>query len=213
MKRKILIAVLLLTGAILLLSPFIKEGLIARLSSQYNQEHFTSNQLAANNKRQASFKFQSIQPPGLLETVQSGLVVNPKAVIGQLRVPSVGINLPILKGTTSANLLGGATTMRPDQKMGTGNYPLAGHHMREGNLLFGPLMRIRIGARIVITNLKKHYTYQVTERNIVAETDGAVIDQTKTAQVTLVTCDKPTRTPNRLIVVGKLIKETIHQKK
>ncbi|GAY74866.1 sortase A [Sporolactobacillus inulinus] len=42
----------------------------------------------------------------------------------------LGIALPILKGTTSSNLLVGAATMRSDQKMGSGNYALAGHHMR-----------------------------------------------------------------------------------
>ena len=35
--------------------------------------------------------------------------------------------------------------MRPDQKMGEGNYPLAGHHLKQKNLLFGPLENIKTG--------------------------------------------------------------------
>ncbi|MFT8361632.1 MAG: class A sortase [Sporolactobacillus sp.] len=210
---RLIIALLFLMGGTLVASPFIKEGLIARLSSHYMTMPMTANQLAENSRREATYHFQSIDPPGIMETVRSGLTVDRRAIIGQITIPSVGIQLPILKGTTSANLLGGATTMHPDQRMGAGNYPLAGHHMREQNLLFGPLMHIQKGARIVITNLKTDYVYQVAQRKIVPETDGAIIDQTKSAQITLVTCDKPTRTPNRLIVIGKLVDTHAHDKK
>ncbi|MFT8317732.1 MAG: class A sortase [Sporolactobacillus sp.] len=210
MRRKLLIIFLIAAGLLLILSPFIKEGLIGRLTARYNSQGLTPGELAKNAQRKSVYQFSSIQPPSFTETVKSGLSVDRQAIIGRITIHSVGIRLPILKGTTTAHLLAGATTMRPDQQMGEGNYPLAGHHMREENLLFGPLMHLRTGARIVITDLRKNYTYQVTSKKIVSETDGAIINQTKEKRITLVTCDKPTRTPNRLIVIGKLIRVTAH---
>jgi sortase A len=211
MWRKVLIVVLIAAGLLLIASPFLKESLIGLLSAKYNTDKLTATQLEKNNQRDASYDFSKIQPPTFYETVKAGTRVNSNAVIGQIQVKRLGINLPILKGTTSANLLVGATTMRPDQKMGAGNYPLAGHHMRRENLLFGPLMRTKIGDEIIITNLKKDYIYQVVDKKVVSETEGDVIEQTKEKQITLVTCDKPTRTPNRLIVTGKLVRETVHR--
>ncbi|MCO7125482.1 class A sortase [Sporolactobacillus shoreicorticis] len=211
MWRKMLIIVLIAAGLFLIASPFLKESLIGFLSAKYNTDKLTATQLEKNNQRDASYDFSKIQPPTFYETVKAGVRVNSRSVIGRIQVKRVGINLPILKGTTSANLLVGATTMRPDQQMGEGNYPLAGHHMRRENLLFGPLMRAKIGDEIRITNLKKDYIYQVINKKVVSESEGNVIEQTKAKQITLVTCDKPTRTPNRLIVTGKLVRETVHR--
>ncbi|MDN3955142.1 class A sortase [Sporolactobacillus laevolacticus] len=210
MWRRALIVILILAGAALIVSPFLKEGLIGFLSAKYNTEKLTATQLAKNNQRDASYDFSKIQPPSFFETVKASAYVNSKAMIGQIQIKRLRIKLPILKGTTSANLLAGATTMRPDQRMGEGNYPLAGHHMRRENLLFGPLMRTKIGDQIMITNLKKDYVYKVVSKKIISESEGAVIDQTKDKRITLVTCDKPTRTPKRLVVIGKLVRATNH---
>lgn len=214
MWKKSLIIVLILSGLILIASPFLKEYFIGFLSSRYNAEKITADQIDQNNRRKASFDFNAIEPPNFYDTLKAGTHLDPRAMIGRISIKSVGINLPILKGTTNENLLVGATTMRPDQQMGRGNYPLAGHHMREANLLFGPLMRIKIGDLIVLTDLKKDYTYRVTGRRIVsAALGGNLIGQTKDTRITLVTCDKPTRTPNRLIVTGKLVSVAVHQSK
>ncbi|WP_010630724.1 class A sortase [Sporolactobacillus vineae] len=210
---RILVIVLLAAGLLLIFSPFIKENLIGLLSTRFGHQKVTAGQLEKNNGRNATFDFGTIQAPSLLDTLTGSMQQDPKAMIGRITVQSVGIRLPIMKGTTNSNLLLGATTMRSDQKMGEGNYPLAGHHMRQSGLLFGPLMRVKVGARIVITNLKQDYIYQVTSREIVSETQGNVVAQTNDRRVTLITCDKPTRTPNRLVVSGKLIQVAKHQGK
>lgn len=209
--RKTLIAVLIAAGLLLIASPFLKETLIGFLSAKYNSARLTATQMEKNNHRGASYDFSKIQPPSFFETIKAGANFDAKAVVGRIQVRRLGINLPILKGTTSANLLAGATTMRPDQKMGQGNYPLAGHHMRREQLLFGPLMQARIGDEILITNLKKDYIYRVVRIKVVRETEGDVIDQTNDNRITLVTCDKPTRTPKRQIVIGKLVQVNAHR--
>lgn len=163
-----------------------------------------------NNEKEAEFDFNSIQPPTLKEAINAGFDREPKAIIGRITIESVDLELPILKGTTNENLLIGAATMRPDQKMGEGNYPLAGHHLKRKSLLFGPLANIKKGAKIVITDFKNDYMYSVTSIKNISEIDAAVIQDTKEKEITLITCDKAVETEGRLAVKGKLIEIVGH---
>lgn len=212
MWRRFFIIILIVAGGLLITSPFLKVGLISILSSYFDAEQMSADQLNKNNQRDASFDFSKIQHPTFYETVKAGMNANSKAVIGQIRVDSVGINLPILKGTTRANLLVGATTMRPDQKMGEGNYPLAGHHMRRQSLLFGPLLQIKNGALVVMTDLKNDYVYKVTSHRTISDEESKVkvIHETREKRMTLITCDRTTQTDRWLVVQGKLIRVTPH---
>ncbi|AXC55266.1 class A sortase [Bacillus subtilis] len=140
-----------------------------------------------------------------MDAVKAGFDHDQKAVIGRITIKSVDLELPIVKGTTNENLLIGAATMRPDQKMGEGNYPLAGHHLKQKNLLFGPLENIKTGAQIVITDFKKDYIYSVTSKDIISEMDADVVEETNKKEITLITCDKAVKTEGRLVVKGELV--------
>ncbi|MCY8550377.1 class A sortase [Bacillus haynesii] len=210
MYKKMIVAVLVISGILFVLSPFIKESIIINLSKNKSFE-LTAEQAEQNNAQKASFDFDAIQPPSFMETVKAGLDRESKAVIGRITISSVNIKLPILKGTTNQNLLYGATTMRPDQKMGEGNYPLAGHHMKRESLLFGPLINIEKGDTVKITDFKKDYIYAVTSKQFISEMDTDVIQETKKNEMTLITCDKAVRTEGRLAVKGKLIHVAVHR--
>jgi len=210
MYKKMIVAVLVISGILFVLSPFIKESIIINLSKNKSFE-LTAEQAEQNNAQKASFDFDAIQPPSFMETVKAGLDRESKAVIGRITISSVNIKLPILKGTTNQNLLYGATTMRPDQKMGEGNYPLAGHHMKRESLLFGPLINIEKGDTVKITDFKKDYIYAVTSKQFISEMDTDVIQETKEKEITLMTCDKAVRTEGRLAVKGKLIHVAVHR--
>ncbi|MCY8044669.1 class A sortase [Bacillus haynesii] len=210
MYKKMIVAVLVISGILFVLSPFIKESIIINLSKNKSFE-LTAEQAEQNNAQKASFDFDAIQPPSFMETVTAGLDRESKAVIGRITISSVNIKLPILKGTTNQNLLYGATTMRPDQKMGEGNYPLAGHHMKRESLLFGPLINIEKGDTVKITDFKKDYIYAVTSKQFISEMDTDVIQETKEKEITLITCDKAVRTEGRLAVKGELIHVAIHR--
>lgn len=205
-----IVAVLVISGILFVLSPFIKESIIINLSKNKSFE-LTAEQAEQNNAQKASFDFDAIQPPSFMETVKAGLDRESRAVIGRITISSVNIKLPILKGTTNQNLLYGATTMRPDQKMGEGNYPLAGHHMKRESLLFGPLINIEKGDTVKITDFKKDYIYAVTSKQFISEMDTDVIQETKKNEMTLITCDKAVRTKGRLAVKGKLIHVAVHR--
>ncbi|MGX4767686.1 class A sortase [Bacillus mojavensis] len=210
MYKKIIIAVFILSGLLLIFSPFIKGSLIAYLSKNQYESELTVKQLQENNEKEAEFDFNSIQPPTLKEAINAGFDRDPKAIIGRITIESVELELPILKGTTNENLLIGAATMRPDQKMGEGNYPLAGHHLKRKSLLFGPLANIKKGAKIVITDFKNDYMYSVTSIKNISEIDADVIQDTKEKEITLITCDKAVETEGRLAVKGKLIEIVGH---
>lgn len=62
MYKKIMIAVLVFSGLLLILSPFIKESIIINLSNGHRSE-LTAGQAERNNQQQASFDFDAIQPP------------------------------------------------------------------------------------------------------------------------------------------------------
>lgn len=205
-----IVAVLVISGILFVLSPFIKESIIINLSKNKNFD-LTAEQAEQNNAQKASFDFEAIQPPSILETIKASLDRESKAVIGRITISSVNLKLPILKGTTNQNLLYGATTMRPDQKMGEGNYPLAGHHMKRESLLFGPLLNIEKGDTVKITDFKKDYIYAVTSKQFISEMDTDVIQETKKKEITLITCDKAVRTEGRLAVKGKLIHVAVHR--
>lgn len=178
MYKKMIVAVLVISGILFVLSPFIKESIIINLNKNKNFD-LTAEQAEQNNAQKASFDFEAIQPPSILETIKASLDRESKAVIGRITISDVNLKLPILKGTTNQNLLYGATTMRPDQKMGEGNYPLAGHHMKRESLLFGPLLNIEKGDTVKITDFKKDYIYAVTSKQFISEMDTDVIQETK----------------------------------
>ncbi|MCY7750462.1 class A sortase [Bacillus inaquosorum] len=210
MYKKMIITVFILFGLLLICSPFLKGGIIVYLSKSQNESALTVEQLKKNNEKEAAFEFDSIQPPDLMEAIKAGFDHDQKAIIGRITIKSVDLELPILKGTTNENLLIGAATMRPDQKMGEGNYPLAGHHLKQKSLLFGPLLNIKKGAKIVITDFKKDYIYSVTSTEAISEIHADVIQNTKEKEITLITCDKAVETKGRLAVKGKLIDTVGH---
>ena len=100
--------------------------------------------------------------------------------------------------------------MKPNEKMGEGNYALAGHYMTDKGILFSPLKNIQKGAAIYITDMKNVYKYQVTNTSVVSENDVSVIDDVPGEKlITLVTCASAHEgEKNRIIVRGSLVSVT-----
>lgn len=127
-----------------------------------------------------------------------------KNAVGIITVPSVDLEEPILHGTTNQNLLIGATTMKPDQKMGEGNYTLAGHNHHSKNVLFQPIRHIETGEKIYVTDKDKVYVYKVTGKEVVEPTRVDVLDDIEGKElITLVSCYAEDGS-NRIIVTGEL---------
>lgn len=146
--------------------------------------------------------YDSVDRPSLNEILSADEIQSNESI----SIESVGLNLNIIRGTNKTNMLYGATTMIEGQQMGKGNYALAGHNMPRNDLLFSPLIDIQKGAIIVLRNAEQEFKYKVFVTKIINYQDGAsILRQSEKPILTLVTCDKPTTTEGRFIVLAELI--------
>lgn len=195
---RIVLVVLLLVSLGLIFNQQIKNYLV----SSY-QPKITAKSAANNNQKQANFNFKNAKSLNFSTVAKARMNAKKILPVGQILVPKSNVHLPIAKGVANTTLALAAGTMRPDQKMGHGNYPLAGHHMVRKDILFSPLyFKTRVGDTIYTTDMKKVYTFKVYRREFIDATRIDVVNQTKSNIITLITCDATGA--RRLMIRGRL---------
>jgi sortase A len=139
----------------------------------------------------------------------SGAVVDPTVpsgtAIDHLVIPAIGVDKFVVQGTAEADLSQGPghypSTVMPGQ---VGNAGIAGHRTTYGAPFFR-LDELKVGDPIYITDTSgTRYTYTMTSSEVVSPGDGAVLDPTTTAQLTLTTCNPRFSDTSRLVVVADL---------
>ncbi|MFT8727877.1 MAG: class A sortase [Liquorilactobacillus ghanensis] len=211
MKRnlglKVLVIILLIVGLGLVFNQQIANFLVKQMSSSALTEKTTKTV-----PKKGNFNFKKVKQADSTAIAKESLNSRATGMIGKISLPAVGLKLPIFYGISNANLLRGAGTMKPNQKMGQGNYALAGHHMNNPNILFSPLAKAKIGELAYLTDGKKVYTYRITVRKTISKYQVQVIDDVPQQKLlTLVTCDPVpgvARTPLRILLQGKLQRVT-----
>lgn len=194
--------IVLLTALVLIFNEPIKVKLVQQVS-QSRLEHLSKDQIRQNNLRDASFDFSKVKPITVKQAAKAA-VKNNAAAIGKIAIPSVSLKLPIVKGVDDTSLATGGGTLKPDEKMGEGNYALAGHYMTDKGALFSPIARVQIGDLIYITNLKNVYTYKVELKQVISpRATWTMNNQPRTKMITLITCADGGA--NRWLVQGKLV--------
>ncbi|KRK88124.1 class A sortase [Lentilactobacillus sunkii] len=164
-----------------------------------------AKQQSKRHKRNVSYNFKKVKSLDFQTAARARMSTNQIEVIGEILLPKSHIHLPIGMGVANNTLALAAGTMRPNQKMGKGNYPLAGHHMVNPHVLFGPLyFKTKVGDRVYLSNMSRVYQYKVYQRKFIAATRVDVVRQTKKPIVTLITCDATGA--GRLMIRGKLQK-------
>lgn len=166
-----------------------------------------------------NMNYESVSIPTLSEVKEAQKPENIErakhAMTGTISIPSVDIRLNILEGTNATNMLYGATTMLPHQKMGKGNYVLAGHNMKARGVLFSNLIlndqpQVHKGNRIYLSNGSKTYTYRVTSTETIDMHNTSCLNESKKPIITLFTCTRDTyntgKTKYRFVVHGELLK-------
>lgn len=194
--------------------PTVSRSSVIKNERLLDKNKHTSSKSNAGTTKQASTKKSPKMPKGVsfnFSKVKSldvqtavGARMNASQVrnVGQIMIPQSGLHLPIGLGVSNTTLALAAGTMRPNQKMGEGNYPLAGHHMVNHDILFGPLYyRTKVGQSIYLTDMKYIYRYVAYQKKFISAYHVSVINQTKKPILTLITCDKIGK--NRLMVRGK----------
>lgn len=161
-----------------------------------------------------------IQPS---RTVTNTPIISNAATIGsdpEIIIPKINVQIPVVYTVPTADesqvekgLEGGvvhyADTALPGQN---GNAVIVGH---SSNNIFNPgkykfafvlLGRMEIGDTFYLQKDGKRYTYLIFDKKIVKPTDVSVLGlRDKPATATLITCDPPGTSTNRLIVVGEQI--------
>lgn len=201
--------VILIVGLILIFNKQITNIYVAEISHQRMSE-VSRQDIKKNSQQKGEYDFKKVKSIDNKQILKSNN--HNVAVIGKLSIPSVEMNLPIVKGVSNDALTAGGGTMKKDEQMGQGNYALAGHYMTAKGALFSPLEQIRLGNLVYITDLTKVYTYRVTKKQVIDPTDTNVInDRPGKKMITLITCADGGK--NRWSIQGNLIKTTSANKK
>lgn len=191
MKQKLLTAlfiVVMLVGIILIFLNPIQDFWINRMVNDLNQ--VSADEINRNDALDASFDFNEAQTLSIWDVMNAQLNRKDIIVLGSIVTPTVDMQLPIVKGVGKYSLAVGAGTMKPNQKMGEGNYALASHYFENRKeILFSPLYNTNIGDVIYITDKEYVYAYTITKKEVIKATDVEIIDDVpgKTL-LTLITC-------------------------
>lgn len=161
-----------------------------------------------------------IQPS---RTVTSTPIISDNAAIGSsplIIIPKINVQIPVVYGvdtiteaSVDSALENGvvhyADTALPGQN---GNLVIVGHSsnniFNKGHYKFAfvLLSRLENGDTFYLEKDGKRYTYQVYQKEIVKPTDVSVLAPVdKPAVATLITCDPPGTSTNRLVVIGQQI--------
>lgn len=206
MKRKpwlrwLLAIILLIVGLAMIFNQQIKEYLV-----QSYHPTVTKQTIQQNNKKKANYNFADVKDLNLQTVAKNRANRQNVKIIGVIAIPDIKMSIPIGKGVDNDTLALAAGTMRADEKMGQGNYALAGHNMAHGStILFSPLYyHAKVGQKIYISDLNKVYTYKIYQRKFIPATAVQVVDDTEQPITTLITCDATGA--RRLMIRGRLVK-------
>ncbi|MBW1605143.1 class A sortase [Lactobacillus sp. Sy-1] len=204
-KWQLWVAILLLIGGVVLLSlEPIKTALVAGYRPTVTKQEAQVNQKDA---AKANYNMNQVKAVTMNQVISARLHSKNVKPVGQIIAPSIGVHLPIALGVDNETLMLAAGTMRADQKMGQGNYALAGHHMINKQALFSPFYnKGTVGMKVYLTDMHKVYEYQITKRKIISPYAVSVVNNTKQKLLTLITCNDSGS--KRLLLRGKLIKTT-----
>lgn len=177
---------------------------IAGWLANHYQPATTRDNIVAAQKRPANYDWDQVERISLDKVALAQLKRDQINVIGLLTIPDIDMHLPIAAGVDNVALALAAGTMRENQRMGQGNYPLASHHMASKDALFGPLYyEAEAGQMIYVTDMDKVYAYEAQQPEFIPATDVQVVDDVPgQTLITLITCDATGN--ERLMVQGKL---------
>lgn len=176
--------------------------LLAYVGFEYTQMYWSQkrleNEWAREQQRQAQQGREN-----------SGAAAKPVAFNGdgltRLSIPSISFDAVVVEGTSNRALLLGPGHLEDTPVPGAaGNSVISGHR----DTFFRHIHELAKGDQILVQRNGKTFHYEVTGKRIVQPTDVSVLQPSKDAQLTLITC-YPTYyigpAPERLVVTSRLI--------
>ena len=200
--------VFIVLGLLGLMLPLVNNSLL-RFNSQINLHNISAEDMQKNFENAEYFPIEQIQEIGYVNFWPLLGKSHDDQIIGELAVPSVGMDMPIYSSSSNENLLAGAGLLFPNRRMGVGNYTLAGHRARGRNILMHNLMDVEIGKTIYVTNKRVIYAYKVVS-TVQKNTDAVeMLDESQIEKydnspiVSLMTCYNG-QGNSRWFVIGKI---------
>ena len=129
-------------------------------------------------------------------------------VVGQLKIPSINVDVIIAPGVTDdvlKNAVGWMTsTSLPEENS---NIAIAGHRSHTYGQFFHRMGEVEIGDIVYLETHSGEYQFEVYHISVVLPDDLSVLDPTEEAELTLITCEPLYSDEFRLIVKAKLYKQ------
>ncbi|WP_217177667.1 class C sortase [Streptomyces sp. AC495_CC817] len=133
-------------------------------------------------------------------------------VMARIRIPKIGVDLPVFHGTSDATLLKGAGHLQGSHLPvgGEGTHAvITAHRGLADATMFSDLDGVGIGDRFTIEVLDQVLTYEIVEKRVVAPEDTDSLRPTPGADlVTLVTCTPLGINTHRILVTGARVTPT-----
>ncbi len=208
--KKILPTLLIVVGLGLLLTPFGMDQIVKYQTNQMMDVSAVEDSVQDEEEIEGEFDYSVVQDVDLSMLINGSKDIDKDLIIGDVSIPDLDMHIPIMKGLTNANLVAGAATMKEDQSMGTGNYSLAGHNMKNEDLLFGSLMDIELDTMVYISNKDTTYEYKIYETEVVPDSDLSILSDDRADEhgepiISLMTCYYTSDTGKRFFAYGELV--------
>ncbi len=186
-------------------------NLIVKTNSKRTLKEFKTIEIEENIGREdISYDFSEIDNIDPSKTYLDLSERDKKDIIGQLVIPATETNVTIFEGISKEKLWKGVSTMKKGQKMGEGNFSLAGHYGIKGEL-FHNIKDLEPGDEIRLTNKDKLYLYRVYSKEIVSPVEVHMISDEKSDNqgapiISLMSCyyEDGKNTGQRIFVIGEL---------
>lgn len=164
--------------------------------SHFVQDSVTGQAKNNTQKAKPNYNFKKVKPVDAQTLADAYKKRSNYKAIGQIAMPSLKINLNIYRGVGNVELNLGAGSMKPKQKMGQGNYCLAGHNMDDNRSYFSPLYSAvanhdkLVGRKVYLMNYYTVYYYKIDKAYFIASNRTDLLNDHKgKKQVSLFTCD------------------------
>ena len=126
--------------------------------------------------------------------------------VGILSIPKINLIVAVNEGTDEETLRYAvghfSKTAMPGER---GNFSVAGHRSYTYAEYFNRLNEINVGDAIIVKSKGSTFTYKVSKTEVVEPSQVSVLDQSKDATITLVTCTPIRVGTQRLIIKGTLV--------
>lgn len=213
MRKKL--GILFIILAVVLFALYSGTGTILKwISDPEAIEEITAEEIEVNNQREAVFQWDAITAIDSLSVIKSAKSIDKEAIIAQMIIPELEINLPVLRGTTAENLNHGVATLYDSATLGEGNFALAGHNMSSYNVLLNRLYDMPDPVDrpfdLYLHDKKTVYHYLIyaklhTDQYAFYLTENSEADRHGKPIVSILTCDRPYEEDQRIFIMAELI--------